>query len=65
MITLDLTENELPEALYLAHLSALQSLMEHPNSAPPTIWWDQVTSPERERWVRAAQRLLALHKTRG
>jgi hypothetical protein len=63
MITLDMPENELPEALYLAHLSATQTLMEHPHDAPPTVWWESLTEPEREVWRRAARRLLALHQT--
>ena len=63
MITLDMPESELPEALYLAHLSATQTLMERRHEAPPTVWWEYLTEPERELWRRAARRLLALHKT--
>ena len=54
MISLKLTEHELSEAHYLAHLTACGQ------SAP---LWDHLTPTERELWCETAERLLILYQS--
>lgn len=63
MITLNLDYGELPEALYLAHVSAVLIERDNPDAMPSYFRrWDELDEPTRQVWRRTAARLLALHQ---
>ena len=62
MISLHLAPEELPEALYLAHVSAALVGRDDPDAMPSYFRiWAELDDAQRDLWRRTAARLTALY----